>query len=284
MCSCLSVCVDDRDIRSYVKFVNRIYGGGGDYFRAAVAERQFQVGATDRAFDYARLFCGAVSKIWRGIPCALTRCVKPAPCRADAMPRRWMISTESAGPSRRRTLKAEPIASVGLRLFAGYRTYLPRYARRRGGNGPRRADIVHSPLFQRLPVHRSWLPARVGSPPRYTRGVHRLWHGGRSSHLRGAAGAVEALQAGDAVRQHLSPADSVWRPGALRRLERRLLLAGLDAVVSGGIEGEVAVRACANRWENCAPSPWTRRLPAVGEAGLIVALRHLKDIVSALLH
>jgi hypothetical protein len=54
-----------------------------------------------------------------------------------------------------------------------------------------------------------------------------------------ATGAVEALQTGDDLRQHLPPADSVWRPGAPCRLNGGSL-AGLDAVVSA-IEGEVAV-------------------------------------------
>ena len=132
--------------------------------------------------------------------------------------------------------KAEPIASVGLRL-AGYDTYLPRYARRRGGNGPRRADIVHSPLFSgylfiALAPGQGWVAAR------YTRGVHRLCMAGdHPTYVRD--GAVEALQAGDAFRQHLPAADSVWRPGAPCRLNAGSL-AGLDAVVAT-IAGEVAV-------------------------------------------
>jgi transcription antitermination factor NusG len=132
--------------------------------------------------------------------------------------------------------KAEPIASVGLRL-AGYRTYLPRYARRRGGNGPRRADIVHSPLFSGY-VFVALAPGQGWVAARYTRGVHRLCMAGDHPTYV-AAGAVEALQAGDAVRQHLPPADSVWRPGAPCRLNGGSL-AGLDAVVAT-IAGEVAV-------------------------------------------
>jgi hypothetical protein len=54
-----------------------------------------------------------------------------------------------------------------------------------------------------------------------------------------ATGAVEALQAGDAFRLHLPPADSVWRPGAPCKLNGGSL-AGLDAVVAT-IAGEVAV-------------------------------------------
>jgi transcription antitermination factor NusG len=98
-------------------------------------------------------------------------------------------------------------------LRQGYNSYLPLCVVQRPDRAtPTLRHNVEAPLFPgylfvQIDDRDPWTPIR------YSQGVLRLlMSGGKPHHV--FAGAVEALQSGEALRRCHTPQEGVWRPGA----------------------------------------------------------------------
>jgi transcription antitermination factor NusG len=134
--------------------------------------------------------------------------------------------------------QAERWANTNL-TGRGYQTYLPLIAiRRRDRAVPTLWHTTERPLFT------GYLFVAIGTgqwtPIRYCPGVLRLIVSGGKPNMA-PAGAVEAIQAGEASRRTLTPPGELWAPGAAC-VARHGALAGHPGVVVSvsGSEARVA--------------------------------------------